>query len=123
MKKIVINIDAVVSVCEMEYYPVWSNTLSEDLSMDSSICVGRNVQCHKFSTCYRINSAIYMVKNSFLIEDLNIYRKGCYAFIMDRNHSIDIDSCVKSCYNHYNNTLGFRCVYSRYMCTLERRCA
>ena len=88
------NADAVVSVCEMEHSPIWSNTLSEDLSMEDFIRVSGNVQRQKLSTYYRINGAIYMIKNTFLMEDSNIYRKGCYAFIMERNHSIDIDSLL-----------------------------
>ena len=88
------NADAVVSVCEMEHSPIWSNTLAEDLSMDGFLCVDGNVQRQKLSAYYRINGAIYMIKNTFLMEDLNIYRKGCYAFIMERNHSIDIDNLL-----------------------------
>lgn len=88
------NADAVVSVCEMEHSPIWSNILPEDLSMDGFIGLDGNAQRQKLNTYYRINGAIYMVKNSFLHEDSNLYRKGCYAFIMDRNHSIDIDNLL-----------------------------
>lgn len=88
------NANAVVSVCEMEHSPIWSNVLPKDLSMDEFISEDRNVQRQKLDTYYRINGAIYMVKNTFLMEDSNIYRKGCYAFIMGREHSIDIDSML-----------------------------
>lgn len=86
------NADAVVSVCEMEHSPLWSNTLPDSLSMDCFVRTGENVQRQKLQRYYRLNGSIYMVKKAFLMEDSNIYRKGCYAFIMDRNHSIDIDN-------------------------------
>lgn len=88
------NADAVVSVCEMEHSPLWSNTLPDDLSMDGFVRTGRNTQRQKLQQYYRLNGSIYMVKKTFLMEDSNIYRKGCYAFVMDRNHSVDIDNLM-----------------------------
>jgi len=120
--------EAVVNVCEMEHSPLWSNTLSEDLSMDGFIRASGNVQRQKLNTYYRINGAIYMVKNSFLMEDSNIYRKGCYAFIMDKNHSIDIDSLLDFKMAEFLIGGGYwltllYLVYPCYMHAFERRCA
>lgn len=83
--------EAVVSVCAMEHSPLWSNTLSEDLSMDSFIDVDHAKQRQGLKTYYRINGALYMIRRSFLYEDTNIYRKGCYAYVMDGRRSVDID--------------------------------
>lgn len=85
---------AIVSVCEMEHSPLWSNTLSEDHSMESFIKVKENMPRQKLQKYYRINGAIYMVDVSFLKKNTNIYRRGCYAYIMDSQKSIDIDTQI-----------------------------
>lgn len=86
--------EAVVSVCEMEHSPLWSNVLPPDLSMDGFINAEVNRPRQKLAAYYRLNGAIYMVQTSFLRKDSNIYRKGCYAFVMDRDHSVDIDDLI-----------------------------
>ena len=42
-------------------------------------------------TYYRINGAIYVYRNTFE-EDPFLYRTGSYAYVMDRERSVDIDS-------------------------------
>lgn len=83
---------AVVSVCEMEHSPLWSNTLPESLSMDQFVKPRDNQARQSLQTYYRINGAIYMVDVMFLKQDKNIYRQGCFAYIMDGKKSIDIDA-------------------------------
>ena len=81
------------SVCEMDHSPLWSNVLPEDLSME-------NFEDEKLAflprqqlpTYYRENGAIYMLKTGHLFSQKNIYKDRCFAFIMDRSHSIDIDT-------------------------------
>ena len=81
------------SVCEMEHSPLWSNVLPDDLSME-------NFEDEKLAflprqqlpTYYRENGAIYMMKTEHLFSRKNIYKEKCYAYIMDRSHSIDIDT-------------------------------
>lgn len=80
------------SVCEMEHSPLWSNTLPEDLSMEKF----ENEQIiymprQSLPTYYRENGAIYMLKTDYLRTANNIYKDKCYAYIMERSHSIDID--------------------------------
>ena len=82
---------AIVSVCEMEHSPLWSNVLPDDLSMEGFVKHQANRQRQKLNKYYRINGAIYMVRVPFLEEGTNIYRKGCYAYVMDSRKSIDID--------------------------------
>ena len=82
----------VSSVCEMDHSPLWSNVLPDNLSM-------RDFEDEKWAflprqqlpTYYRENGAIYMMKVDHLFGADNIYKDGCYAYIMDRNHSVDID--------------------------------
>lgn len=83
---------AIVSVCEMEHSPLWSNVLSDDLSMEGFVKYQANRQRQRLNKYYRINGAIYMVSVPFLEEETNVYRQGCYAYVMDSRKSIDIDT-------------------------------
>lgn len=83
---------AIVSVCEMEHSPLWSNVLPDDLSMEGFVKYQANRQRQRLDKYYRINGAIYMVSAPFLEEETNIYRQGCYAYVMDSRKSIDIDT-------------------------------
>lgn len=83
---------AIVSVCEMEHSPLWSNVLPDDLSMEGFVKYQANRQRQRLDKYYRINGAIYMVSVPFLEEESNIYRQGCYAYVMDSRKSIDIDT-------------------------------
>lgn len=40
---------------------------------------------------YRINGAIYLYDTDFYLQSENLYQKGCYTYIMDRQNSVDID--------------------------------
>lgn len=84
--------DAVVSVCEMEHSPLWSNTLPGDGNMDGFLKDARGQRRQGLSTYYRINGAVYMLKVSLLQEEpMNLYGKNTYAYIMPKERSVDID--------------------------------
>lgn len=82
----------VVSVCEMDHSPLWSNTLPEDLSMekfeDPSLS---DIPRQQLPVYYRMNGAVYIVKTDFLFSGKPIYGERSYAYIMDKKCSIDID--------------------------------
>lgn len=83
---------AVVSVCEMEHSPLWSNVLSEDGCMNGFLDKVQDVGRQKLPTYYRINGAIYMLKTSLLMQkDMNLYGLGTYAYVMPKERSVDID--------------------------------
>ncbi len=83
---------AVVSVCEVDHSPLWSNTLPESLSMDKFIRKEINqLPRQELQTYYRINGGIYMVNTEHFLCSEEIYTDGTYAYIMDRKDSIDID--------------------------------
>jgi len=87
------NADAVISVCETEYPPLWCNTLPEDLSMENfirkEVVEKRSQDLPKY---YRLNGAIYICKSDELIKQKTFFlNKNIYAYIMDRKSSIDID--------------------------------
>lgn len=83
---------AVVSVCEMEHSPLWSNTLPEDNSLAGFLKSESNKQRQKLETFYRINGAIYMANVKEFLKDTNLYRDNCYAYKMSAERSIDIDT-------------------------------
>ena len=85
--------DAVVSVCEMDHSPLWSNTLDDSLSMNNflkdEILNKRSQDLDKF---YRLNGAIYICKTNKLLEEETFFLKNnIFAYKMDRKSSIDID--------------------------------
>lgn len=81
------------SVCEMEHSPLWSNVLPEDFSMkdfeDETISF---MPRQSLPVYYRENGAIYILKTSHLFSEKNIYKDRCYAYVMEREHSVDIDT-------------------------------
>lgn len=84
--------NAVVGVCEVDHSPLWMNTLPEDNSMGNFIntkVVGLSRQ--KLEKYYRINGAVYIMKTEYLNNVDNIYNDKCYALIMDKRKSIDVD--------------------------------
>lgn len=80
------------SVCEMEHSPLWSNTLPDNLSMedfeDEKIAL---LPRQSLPVYYRENGAIYILKTKYLLSEKNIYKNKCFAYIMEKEHSIDID--------------------------------
>lgn len=83
------------SVCEMDHSPLWSNVLPDDLSMenfeDEQLAF---LPRQELPIYYRENGAIYMLRTAHLFSGKNIYKDKCYAYIMDRSHSIDIDTAM-----------------------------
>jgi len=84
--------DAIVSVCETEHHPLWSNTLPENCSMKNFLredVKGLNRQ--QLPVYYRLNGAIYLSKVSTLIQQKGFLHNSTYAYVMPQNRSIDID--------------------------------
>ena len=87
------NADAVVSVCEMDHNPLWSNTLPKDGNMSGflrdEVLNKRSQDLEKY---YRLNGAIYICKTNKLLKAKSfILKENLFAYVMDRKSSIDID--------------------------------
>jgi len=85
--------DAIVSVCEMDHSPLWSNTLDESLSMNGflrdEVLNKRSQDLEKY---YRLNGAIYICQLDKLLEEKSFFLKeNIFAFKMDRKSSVDVD--------------------------------
>ena len=84
--------DAVISVCEAEHSPLWCNTLPENLCMDQFIRTDLfNKQRQQLGKFYRLNGAIYLLKTELVDRVNELYNKNCFAYVMKKEHSIDID--------------------------------
>lgn len=85
--------NAIIAVVEEEHSPLWSNTLPIDGSMYGFIrpeVLNRPRQ--ELKPYYRINGALYIVKKNVLENIADLYNNGCYAYIMEREDSVDIDT-------------------------------
>ncbi len=88
------NADAVISVCEMEHNPIWSNILNESCSMENFLDEKYiNKRTQDLPKYYRINGAIYICKISKLMNEKRLLiRENIYAYKMSQQHSVDIDT-------------------------------
>ncbi|MDH1977193.1 cytidylyltransferase domain-containing protein [Aliarcobacter butzleri] len=85
--------NAIISVCEMEHSPLWSNTLPDNGNMKGflrdEILNKRSQDLEKY---YRLNGAIYICRTDKLLEEKTfILKDEIYAYKMSRKFSIDID--------------------------------
>jgi len=87
------NADAVISVCEMDHSPLWSNTLDDSLSMKEFLKDEvLNKRTQDLKVYYRLNGAIYICKTDKLLKEKSFFLKdNIFAYKMDRESSVDID--------------------------------
>ena len=85
--------NAVVSMCELECSMHLVNKLPKSMSMKGFISQEQyNKRRQDIQPYYRFNGAIYISKVKSFRKHMNIYNDKCYAYIMDRSRSYDIDS-------------------------------
>ncbi len=86
---------AIVSVCEMDHSPLWSNTLPPDGSMDGFLAQTANIGRQSLPTYYRINGAVYMRQCPCVMQgEQELYHAGTYAYVMPKERSVDIDDAM-----------------------------
>lgn len=83
---------AVVGVCEVEHSPALFNILPKNKDMNGFISMKSNKRRQEIEKFWRINGAIYFTDVDFLYENTFLYRNGCYGYMMEQSHSIDIDT-------------------------------
>ncbi len=86
--------DSVISMCECEHSPIWSNMLPNDYNLDGFLRNDyKNVRSQDLPTYYRFNGAIYIANiNRLLEESVFNFDRDSYAYIMPQDRSVDIDS-------------------------------
>lgn len=86
--------NAVVSLTECDHSPIWCNTLPEDGNMDQfEKKEYKDLPRQALPSFYRYNGAIYIIKTEEL-EKNDMFSTGCFAYIMPRERSIDIDTAL-----------------------------
>ena len=83
---------AVVSVCEAEHSPLWCGHLPETNEFIDFVQQDKLKQRQAGKKFYRLNGAIYIVDIRTFANERNLYRKGCFAYIMSQEKSVDIDT-------------------------------
>ena len=84
--------DAITSVCEVDHSPLWTMTLPEDLSLEEFKKHDSDKPRQLLEKYYRLNEAIYIRKIKYDNNKIQLLDSKEYAFIMPREHSIDIDT-------------------------------
>lgn len=87
--------EAIVSVCENEHHPLWSNTLPDNGSMAQFIredIKGKNRQ--QLPVHYRLNGAIYVSFVEAFLKNKGFVHSGTYAYIMPTERSVDVDHLI-----------------------------
>ena len=88
--------DGVISVCECEHSPFWSNTIPDDGNMGRFIkneVKGKRSQ--DLTKCYRLNGAVYAFTTESLLEEQGIkYGDNVYSIEMPTIRSVDIDNAI-----------------------------
>ena len=86
---------SVVSVCQCEHSPLWSNTLGPEGGMDNflrSELIGKRSQ--DLDVYYRLNGAIYIANTEEFIEAKGFFMPNSRAYIMPADRSVDIDTLM-----------------------------
>ena len=84
---------AVVSLAECDHSPIWCNTLPDDMSMDNfDKKEYKDLPRQQLPVFYRYNGAIYLITYDELFNKDHMLEKGCFAYIMPQERSIDIDT-------------------------------
>lgn len=85
--------NSIVGVCEVNHPQEWTNVLPEDSSMNGFLAKDfEGKRSQDLPKRYRINGAIYIYRVSDILDEKPIsYDDNCFAFIMEKECSIDID--------------------------------
>lgn len=84
--------DAVVSVCEVGHPVQWSMELNDENDISKFVKNLDSRRSQEQKKYYRLNGAIYICKTVKLLKSKSFFLKeNIFAYIMDRENSIDID--------------------------------
>ena len=82
---------SVITVCEADHPPIWSNHLPKDGSLVGFVERSNDKQRQASGKYYRLNGAVSFTYVGEFYRDVYGYREGSFAYVMDRRRSIDID--------------------------------
>jgi CMP-N,N'-diacetyllegionaminic acid synthase len=85
----------VVSVCETEHHPWWSNQLPENACMKDFLRPEvQNSNRQELPAFYQLNGAVYLASQAYLRLMNGFMGEDTYALVMPRERSIDIDTLL-----------------------------
>lgn len=91
-KALYLNMDGVVSVCEAEVNPYWTNVFKGD-KLEFFIKEGKQITRRQdLPAVYRVNGAVYLIKTDVLIEKNTFLTDNMSGYIMSNKSSVDIDT-------------------------------
>jgi CMP-N,N'-diacetyllegionaminic acid synthase len=86
------EVKSVVSVCETEHSPLWSNILPDNKSMKNFLSKEfLNLRSQDLPKYYRLNGAIYISEVKYLVKEKGFFGDQTKAYTMPIERSIDID--------------------------------
>ena len=89
------NARAVVSVCETDHHPWWSNTLPENSNMNNFLQPKvLNKRRQDLPIFYQLNGAIYLSDIDYIYECNGFFGRDTFAYKMPPKRSVDIDSDI-----------------------------
>lgn len=84
--------NSVVSMCECEHSPLLTKQLDNKMKLDGFLSDLNKFRRQDFEKFYRLNGAIYLMRVDYFMKYKYFYKEESYAFIMNKNKSVDIDS-------------------------------
>ncbi|WP_353093815.1 acylneuraminate cytidylyltransferase family protein [Tissierella praeacuta] len=86
------DFDGIISVCEVEVNPYWTNVFEKD-KLKYFIEEGKNITRRQdLPKVYRYNGAIYIIKTDILMDIKSFETENITGYIMSNEDSIDIDT-------------------------------
>jgi CMP-N-acetylneuraminic acid synthetase len=86
--------DGIISVCEAEVNPYWTNVFEKD-KLKYFLQEGKNITRRQdLPKIYRYNGAIYIIKTDVFIKEKAFETDNITGYIMSAENSIDIDTMI-----------------------------
>lgn len=82
-----------VSVSEVNDHPILMRTITEEGKLHNLLNVGSTCRRQDMPKIYRVNGSIY-INNVMEINESTSFNDNCVPYIMEKNHSIDIDEMI-----------------------------
>lgn len=93
-KMINLGMDGIVSICEAEVNPYWTNVFVEE-KLEYFIESGKKItRRQELPKVYRVNGAIYILRTNVLLEKKTFEPDNITGHIMSPESSIDIDNSI-----------------------------
>lgn len=88
------NADAIISICEVEHSPLWTNILPANNSMIDFISEGiKSTRSQDLPNYFRLNGAVYICKTELLLKQKTFFiNENIFAYKMKQENSVDIDT-------------------------------